>query len=606
LRDLEQKFYDHFFSGDYELDLVDLAALRQGKDESVNDYIRRFRDTRNRCFQINLAEKELVELAFHGMRYYLKERLESIQFFTLARLHQKALACDSRCKDIAKAVRHNVHIVDCDQNSSDDEPQDMYAAEMVWPKQAKAPVCSSLQPIQKKRQEEVKFTFNVSKCDKIFDELLKSGNIKLNHTMPSVDELKRRAYCKWHNSFSHANNDCNVFRRQVQSAINEGRLKFQKMQVDTEPFSMNMINFDDKKVLVRPSAADKGKGKEIIISDPREADENTKISCRKVVAEKTPDGGETLKITIAASNVGGQAQTGSQARPPVLRIADGPAHRRGRSGTPPDGPGGSGGQSSNAQGQRRPRTFKLRRPKIGTWKTNTFKASGRLVKAGPTFDQLLSKYVQKAGPKDRPAKRPRSPAQDGQARSIRFSHQAGPNKSAQDIAQLTPPPPTSWTPPPPYPYMSYHYAYPPPPYVQNQMWGMPPYPYGMPQYPAWGAPQTSVFDRLAPPLQDRLGSPQSGHQARVLQDCRTTRQQRPTNPAGGHREEMSTGTKRTTKGDIIKIGTADVVIQGNNEGPMVFGKLAKTEVVRDTGATSKASDLKYSMPRWCPSGQTRS
>jgi hypothetical protein len=40
--DLEQKFHDHFFSGDYELDLVDLVALRQEKDESVSDYIRRF------------------------------------------------------------------------------------------------------------------------------------------------------------------------------------------------------------------------------------------------------------------------------------------------------------------------------------------------------------------------------------------------------------------------------------------------------------------------------------------------------------------------------------------------------------------------------------
>ena len=55
--DLEQKFHDHFFSGDYELDLVDLVSLRQTKDESVNDYIQRFRDTRNRCFQIHLAEK---------------------------------------------------------------------------------------------------------------------------------------------------------------------------------------------------------------------------------------------------------------------------------------------------------------------------------------------------------------------------------------------------------------------------------------------------------------------------------------------------------------------------------------------------------------------
>jgi hypothetical protein len=217
-----------------------------------------------------------------------------------------------------------------------------------------------LQPVQKKRQEEVKFTFNVGKCDKIFDELLKNGNIKINHTIPSVDELKRRAYCKWHNSFSHATNDCNVFRRQVQSAINENRLKFQEMQVDTEPFPVNMINFDDKKVLVRPSAADKGKGKGIIIGDPREADENTKISCRKVVAEKTPNGDETLKITITASNAGGHVQAAGQAWPPVLYIADGPARRHGRSRTPPDSPGTSGGRSGNTQEQRRPHTFKPR------------------------------------------------------------------------------------------------------------------------------------------------------------------------------------------------------------------------------------------------------
>jgi hypothetical protein len=33
------------------------------------------------------------------------------------------------------------------------------------------------------------------------------------------------------------------------------------------------------------------------------------------------------------------------------------------------------------------------------WKINTFKAAGRLVKFGPIFDQLLSKYVKKGWPK---------------------------------------------------------------------------------------------------------------------------------------------------------------------------------------------------------------
>jgi hypothetical protein len=35
------------FFGEYELGLADLASVRQGREESVNDYIRRSRDTRN-------------------------------------------------------------------------------------------------------------------------------------------------------------------------------------------------------------------------------------------------------------------------------------------------------------------------------------------------------------------------------------------------------------------------------------------------------------------------------------------------------------------------------------------------------------------------------
>jgi hypothetical protein len=48
--ELESKFHEHFFAGEYELGLADLASVRQGREESVNDYIRRFQDTRNQCF----------------------------------------------------------------------------------------------------------------------------------------------------------------------------------------------------------------------------------------------------------------------------------------------------------------------------------------------------------------------------------------------------------------------------------------------------------------------------------------------------------------------------------------------------------------------------
>ena len=104
-------------------------------------------------------------------------------------------------------------------DSSYDENNEVYAAEFVWSSGDKPSACTSLNPIPQNRHDEVKFTFDVMKCDRIFDELANLGKIKFSHTIPSMDELKRHAYCKLHNTFSHATNDCNVLRRQIQSAI---------------------------------------------------------------------------------------------------------------------------------------------------------------------------------------------------------------------------------------------------------------------------------------------------------------------------------------------------------------------------------------------------
>jgi hypothetical protein len=120
--------------------------------------------------------------------------------------------------------------------------------------------------------------------------------------------------------------------------------------------------------------------------------------------------------------------------------------------------------------------------------------------------------------------------------------------------------------------------------------------------PAWGAPQTSVFNRLTSPVQDRLRASQSGPRAQAQQDCRTTQPQRLTNLAEGHTATTSNSTK---KGDAIKIGTTDVVVQQNNKGPMIFGESDNTN--KKEGMTiNKTADPKYFMPRWCPSGLTRS
>jgi hypothetical protein len=47
---LEHKFRDHFYSLEKELKLSDLTSVRQSRDESINDYIGRFRDTKVNAF----------------------------------------------------------------------------------------------------------------------------------------------------------------------------------------------------------------------------------------------------------------------------------------------------------------------------------------------------------------------------------------------------------------------------------------------------------------------------------------------------------------------------------------------------------------------------
>jgi hypothetical protein len=82
-----------------------------------------------------------------------------------------------------------------DYESSDDESKEVYVAEFTWSSDDKTNTCASLKPTHKSRQEE--FSFDVAKCDRIFDELLKLGKIKISHTLPPPDEIKKHAYCKF-------------------------------------------------------------------------------------------------------------------------------------------------------------------------------------------------------------------------------------------------------------------------------------------------------------------------------------------------------------------------------------------------------------------------
>ena len=91
----------------------------------------------------------------------------------------------------------------------------------------------------------------------------------MSHVIPPLEELKRRVYCKFHNTFSHTTNDCNMLRRQIQSAVNEGRIIVPKIKVDQNPFSAHthMLELNNPKVLIRPNQAKSTKEKNVIIGE---------------------------------------------------------------------------------------------------------------------------------------------------------------------------------------------------------------------------------------------------------------------------------------------------------------------------------------------------
>ena len=73
---------------------------------------------------MNIAKKDLADLAFNGLRYHIKERLEGYDFFTVTQVHQRALAIESRNKEPQESQRHHrssVHALDCNSDCSDDE-----------------------------------------------------------------------------------------------------------------------------------------------------------------------------------------------------------------------------------------------------------------------------------------------------------------------------------------------------------------------------------------------------------------------------------------------------------------------------------------------------
>jgi hypothetical protein len=124
---LEHKFHDHFYSGDNEVKLTDLTSVKQGRDEFVTDYFKRFKDIKNCCFSLPISKKDLADLAFGGLRLHYKEKLEGFDFLSINQVQVRALSLEYKfknSKDTYKTHRSKTHVIDCESDTLDDEEKE--------------------------------------------------------------------------------------------------------------------------------------------------------------------------------------------------------------------------------------------------------------------------------------------------------------------------------------------------------------------------------------------------------------------------------------------------------------------------------------------------
>lgn len=120
---MEQKFHDHFYTGNTEAKLIDLTSVRQGTNKSISDYFKRFKEIKSQCFNLSISDKE---------------NLEGFEYYSINQLQLRALNQEYKFRKDKESETHrsNTH-VDCTSNNSDDGNKEVYVAELVWPSEGK-------------------------------------------------------------------------------------------------------------------------------------------------------------------------------------------------------------------------------------------------------------------------------------------------------------------------------------------------------------------------------------------------------------------------------------------------------------------------------------
>ncbi|XP_016647062.1 PREDICTED: uncharacterized protein LOC107880300 [Prunus mume] len=201
---MENVFRDYYFKIQPEVTINDLAALKQSEDEPTQDFITRFRKLKMKC-RIPIEERHFIQMAQHALKISLRKRFVGMLFGDLVESKEDTESSEEKEVAVAEMAKLK-HIISC-------------KALTKPPKDYKPPPFTGGFVPNKPAQNKV-YSFDLTKVDALFDEMLLEKAIETPHRLPKPEELKGRQYCRWHNSWNHSTNSCVVFRDVIQEGFN--------------------------------------------------------------------------------------------------------------------------------------------------------------------------------------------------------------------------------------------------------------------------------------------------------------------------------------------------------------------------------------------------
>ncbi|XP_050876160.1 uncharacterized protein LOC127079836 [Lathyrus oleraceus] len=168
----------------------ELSSIKRRFTESIDDYLNRFRSLKARCFT-QVPEHELVQMAAGGLNYSIRKKIDPTFVKNMSQLADRVRHLE-RLR--LEKVRHNKSkkekVAFIEYDATDPIHEADYASsteleiDVAELKSGSAYECHSLLPAQGKNPVENNpkfpaktYTFDVSKCEEIFDLLVKDGQM---------------------------------------------------------------------------------------------------------------------------------------------------------------------------------------------------------------------------------------------------------------------------------------------------------------------------------------------------------------------------------------------------------------------------------------------